>query len=472
MKKNRRNIISYSGRIHMNIGMIVFLVFFIYIVINLVLYAVRPRIQVYEVNSESSVMQDTTYTALILRDEHVVNAPASGYVNVYVREGTRASMGEYVCLLDSNGQYTQMLSKQTNTESTLTSAQLISLKNRLVTFSTAYDPARFQDVYSEKFGLQNQLLSFMSQDSLNEIAELGVDTQYLTLVPSEASGVVEYYTDGMETLTEENMTADSFRTSNAQRNSLTSGNMVSSGDPVFKTISSENWTVYLPLNTEDQAALTDQTSIRLFFTDINMELPAKFSLVTLSDGTVVGKCEIKDYMIQLADKRFTTVSIRRAGSTGSSITGLKIPRTAIVTEEFYVVPVSYAGYGDNDGAQGFYLQGEDGQVTFCSAEICGRNDDFYYIRSEEITEGSVLVKPEGGENGEPGENAPTYTVSAEATLQGVMNINKGYAQFRQITILDENSDYVIIRNGQPYGLTIYDHILLNGNMAEDGEIIY
>ena len=60
MKKSRKNIISYSGRMHLNIGMIVFLVFFVYIVINLVIYAVRPRIQVYEVNSESSVMQDTT----------------------------------------------------------------------------------------------------------------------------------------------------------------------------------------------------------------------------------------------------------------------------------------------------------------------------------------------------------------------------------------------------------------------------
>jgi len=472
MKNNRRNIISYGGRIHLNIGMIVFLVFFIYIVINLVIYAVRPRIQVYEVNSESSVMQDTSYTALILRDEKVVTAPASGYVNVYIREGTRTSMGEYVCLLDSNGQYTKMLSKQSNTESTLTSAQLISLKNRLVTFSVAYDPARFQDVYSEKFGLQNQLLSFMSQDSLNEIAELGVDAKYLTFVPSTSSGVVEYYTDGMEYLKEENMTSDSFKTSNAQRNSLTSGNMVSAGDPVFKTIRSENWTVYLPLNNEDQAALSDQSSIRLFFTDINLEMPAKFSLVTLSDGTVAGKCELKDYMVQLADKRFTNVSLRRAGTRGSSITGLKIPRTSIITEEIYVVPISYAGKGGNDSGTGFYLQGEDGQAEFCSAEICGRNDDFYYIRSDRITEGSVLIKPEGGDNGEPGENAPTYTVSAEASLQGVMNVNKGYAQFKQITILDENSDYVIIKSGQPYGLTIYDHILLNGSMAQDGELIY
>ena len=56
MADKKKNVIRYNGRMHFNIGMVVFLVFFVYILINLILYAVRPRIQIYEVGADSSVM--------------------------------------------------------------------------------------------------------------------------------------------------------------------------------------------------------------------------------------------------------------------------------------------------------------------------------------------------------------------------------------------------------------------------------
>jgi hypothetical protein len=65
-----------------------------------------------------------------------------------------------------------------------------------------------------------------------------------------------------------------------------------------------------------------------------------------------------------------------------------------------------------------------------------------------------------------------YTVSKTATLEGVYCINTGYAVFKRIERLDENSEYIIVKTGTKYGLSTYDHIILNGSTVAENQIIY
>jgi len=65
-----------------------------------------------------------------------------------------------------------------------------------------------------------------------------------------------------------------------------------------------------------------------------------------------------------------------------------------------------------------------------------------------------------------------YQVGASASLQGVYNINKGYAVFKQIEILKSNEEYYTIRKGTDYGLSVYDHIVLNAETVQEGQLIY
>ena len=64
-----------------------------------------------------------------------------------------------------------------------------------------------------------------------------------------------------------------------------------------------------------------------------------------------------------------------------------------------------------------------------------------------------------------------YTLSKTAKLKGVYNINRGYAVFRQIDIIDQNEEYSVLQTGTSYGLSLYDHIALNGNEISEGELI-
>ena len=67
----------------------------------------------------------------------------------------------------------------------------------------------------------------------------------------------------------------------------------------------------------------------------------------------------------------------------------------------------------------------------------------YYVDSSILNAGDTLYKLDSQE---------TFTVSKRASLIGVYNINKGYADFKQITILGENDEYAIVEPNMKYGL--------------------
>ena len=77
--------------------------------------------------------------------------------------------------------------------------------------------------------------------------------------------------------------------------------------------------------------------------------------------------------------------------------------------------------------------------------------------------GDVLIMPGSEER---------FTVGPTASLEGVYNINKGYAVFKQIDIIEDNEEFVTVRKGTRYGLSVYDHILLDGSIGEEGAQVY
>ena len=93
-------------------------------------------------------------------------------------------------------------------------------------------------------------------------------------------------------------------------------------------------------------------------------------------------------------------------------------------------------------------------------------DGYYYIDvsgKSGITAGDYLVKPGSTER---------FQVGQTASLDGVYNINKGYTVFRQVEILSSNDEYYLINKGTSYGLSVYDHIVLDASTVSEGTIIY
>ena len=51
-------------------------------------------------------------------------------------------------------------------------------------------------------------------------------------------------------------------------------------------------------------------------------------------------------------------------------------------------------------------------------------------------------------------------------------MNKGYADFKQITILEKNDEYAIVSSNTKYGLTVYDRIVLDATSVNNDDFIY
>jgi hypothetical protein len=56
-------------------------------------------------------------------------------------------------------------------------------------------------------------------------------------------------------------------------------------------------------------------------------------------------------------------------------------------------------------------------------------------------------------------------------IQGVYNINKGYAIFRQVTVIDQNEEFCIVEPNSAYGLAAHDYIALDASSIGDDDII-
>ncbi len=108
---------------------------------------------------------------------------------------------------------------------------------------------------------------------------------------------------------------------------------------------------------------------------------------------------------------------------------------------------------------------EDGTPTtaYVEVSIYSLVDGEYYVDAGALESGDHLFMPDSTE---------TYTVSKRATLIGVYNMNKGYADFKQIEILYKNDEYAIVKSNTEYGLNVYDLIVQDASSVTADQFIY
>ena len=141
----------------------------------------------------------------------------------------------------------------------------------------------------------------------------------------------------------------------------------------------------------------------------------------------------------------------------------------MTTKDFYLVPMEYLTQGGDSSESGFNKEvySESGSsVVFVPATIYYSEEDNYYIEmggENGFNAGDYIVKPDSTDR---------YQIGASASLQGVYNINKGYAVFKQIDVLASNDEYYTIKKNMTYGLAVYDHIVLDASTVSEGELIY
>lgn len=455
-KNTNTNIVAYKKKLHLNIGIVLFGIILIYLIATVIMYMATDRTTSYEVRM-GSILNDTAYTGIALREETVIAAPQSGYVNYYSNTNIKTKVGSKIGLI-TNQKLNDKSDAQTSEESTtkeLTSDQQNKLSVLVQSFSDSFSDESFSDVYSFRDSVESSISNISTANKAKNLDQVLQTGNGAAAFYAEDDGIVVYNTDGYESLQAEDVTMGMFEQTNYELKEFYNNMKVSAGDPLYKLVTSESWSLVVPISKETAKMLEEKTSVRVRFEKDNETLIAGLR-IEKKDKQYIAYLSFSSSMIRYADERFINIELIIEDETG-----LKIPKSAVTEKEFYTVPEEYLTQGGNSNDRGVLRKTENGS-EFVALTVYYTENSLAYLSKEDLKEGDVLLKPESN---------MIYTIQETNTLKGVFNINKGYAVFEQIKVLCESEDYYIVEAGNSYSLANYDHIALDAKKVKENDII-
>ncbi|MCR5403876.1 MAG: hypothetical protein K6E91_08695 [Butyrivibrio sp.] len=450
---------KYPGNINnINIGMVFFAVMALYIIISVITYLSRDHMVGYAVK-EGSLSTNNIYEAIAVREEKIINSDTAGYVNYFATEGGRVAVGNLVYTVDESGQLLDFLKSQGSEEVALSDADLSELRTQIVSFDSSFDVHDFYSVYDFKVSLDGTVQKLSNNSILANIQSLNANSSTLQAINykyAADTGIVIYSIDGYEDLVLQKMNSSVFDTSIYEKTQLINNTLVKSGDPVYKICTSEEWSVIIQEDDPEKVQqLTDLGYVKVRFIKNQDESWGKVSSFTNDEGECFVALTFTNSMITFCRDRYLSIELITEDEKG-----LKIPNSSIVTKTFFLVPKDYV-IKNNDNSDGVLRVKYDEQgnetTEFVPVEVYSETETLFYLDTDTLRSGDTLVLTDSNQR---------CTVSRTDTLIGVYNINKGYADFRQISILYQNDEYSIVKSNTLYGLNVYDYIVLDAKTVD------
>lgn len=463
-----KKIKKYRRPLNINIGMIIFGIIFIYVVICVVTYFSKSRIMPYVV-VEGSLSTNNVYTGIALREEKIVTATQAGYVNYYASEGERVGVSNLVYTIDQTGQLADMLSaSMAEEDSTLTDLDLAQMRNEIVNFTHSFTTEDFTSVYDFKSSMEGSLAKYANKNLMDSISKINATAAEGNLLVdycyASDSGIVSYWMDGYEEYTPEMVTERTLSKKEYEKKQLINNELVEEGGQVYKVCTDENWKVVIPFDKERGLTLIEEEEsyIKVKFLKNQYQAWGKMEMTENEEGESFMVLNFNNSMITFSQDRFLDIELIIHDETG-----LKIPNSSIVEMDFFLIEEDYVTKGGKNGNDGVLRQvpNEDGTLSseFVEASVYNKEDGEYYLDNLSLRSGDILIKPESTE---------TCVVSKKGSLIGVYNMNKGYADFRQIEILYQNEEYSIVKSNTTYGLNVYDNIVLDASLVNENDFLF
>lgn len=455
-KNTPTNIVKYKKKVHLNIGIVLFGIILFYLIATVIMYVATDRTTSYEVRM-GSILNDISYTGMAIREESIVTSKQGGYVNYYTNTSIKSKVGTKIGVISPH-EIIEKNEKDIEKESAskeLTSDQQNTLGVLVQSFTDGFSDESFSDVYSFKDSVQNSISNISAASKASNLDQVVSSGNGTVAFQAEDDGIVVYNMDGYEKLKVQDVKPDMFTKTEYKVKEFYNNMKVSAGDPLYKLITSEDWTLVVPISKNTANELREKTSVRVRFKKDNQTLIAGLK-IEKKDKQNIAYLSFSSSMIRYADERFLDIEIIIEDETG-----LKIPKSAVVEKEFFVVPEEYLTRGGNSNDRGVLRKTQKG-TEFLPLSVYYTDAGLAYLPIEDLAQGDTILKPDSN---------MIYTLKEKADLQGVYNINKGYAVFEQIKVLCESEEYYIVEAGNSYSLANYDHIALNAEKVKENDII-
>ncbi len=436
--------------------MVCYLIFLFYKVVT------RKDVSSYQVISGSLAL-DNSYRGVVVRNEEIYNAGLSGYVTYFAREGEHVGVGDLLYAMDQTGDSLKSREEKAG-ENSLTDSELSGIRTQTANFATSFSPSSFYESYDFSYTIDGALLKLANQNVLKTLASINdaYASDLVGLTNANKPGYVVYSTDGYEDLTVDTVTDETFSEETYEKAQLATDALLDKGEPVFKLITSEDWSVVLPVERKRAEELVNAGNIKVRILKSQQSIYAAVEVKPHDNDISYVVLNFNNSVVNYCTDRYLDIELN-----DSNDRGLKIPLSSIVHKEFFLVPKDYAVDKGEDNLYIFLRKTflEDGTVSSerMGIEVYSEDDEYYYVDDTQLRIGDYLLK-----NGDLAE----YPVSRKGELTGVYNINKGYADFRQIAILYENDEYAIVRSNTAYGLNEYDYIALDASSLTDNAFVF
>ncbi|MFQ8841084.1 MAG: HlyD family efflux transporter periplasmic adaptor subunit [Clostridium fessum] len=178
----------------------------------------------------------------------------------------------------------------------LSAENLADLKKQLSSFCLSYNDQRFESVYDAKYSLQASVAEYMNFNALGDMdAQLQAQGINYKQISAPQPGIISYVTDSFEGVAPDEVTADSFDRSQYTRQVGRAGELIEAGTPVYKIITSENWSIVFQMDDKDKEQFADQDTLTIESLGSDMKFRGNYSMFTGSDGNLYGRLDLDRY---------------------------------------------------------------------------------------------------------------------------------------------------------------------------------
>lgn len=449
----------------MNIGTIIFAIIFFYIIIRILISLQKESLSIYEVQN-SYIDTNISATALIVRQEELVNATSSGYVSYYVRDGEKIGKNKTVYTIDETGSIYEKIKDTDSDAFELTNDGLSEIRTRISNFENYFNYASFSDVYNFHYDIENAVLELTNEAMIEQLTSLddsSTDISTYKKVTTTDSGIITYYKDGYENFDIHNFKASDINKSNYKKATLKTGEIINSGDPVYKLITSENWYLIAELSDKQVKELSDQDTVTVNIHNSSKNITCNFELTKQNNKNFI-IISLNQQMVNYINDRFIDIVIIQDQNNG-----LKIPNTSITKKSVYKIPIDYLSQGSDSTSNNLLnikVLDDKGEVTLkqVSPDIYKTDDEYCYVDPNDFDQNDVLVNTQNNDT-------LALNTAEKAELQGVFCVNQGIATFRNIDVLYQDDEYTIVKPEVPYSIAWYDRIILDQSLVKENQII-
>lgn len=419
----------------------------IYVLLNFFKIFRSKTILTYEV-TDGEIVNVDRHRGFIYRDEYIASSQNEGYVNFYVTNTEKVYRGQLVYSIDDT--------ESVHTVLELTDSDKEKLLDKVKFANNNITNLDFLNIYLAK---QNNNSLINEINIVKQLEKIDVEKEIIAKEKgySKYAGLISFYVDGYESDDILDY-KDEYTRDYANKNLISEDKKVSAGSPLYKIIKDTEISIAFDSDYDYDNDTNKTVNVKFIYENVSMV--GHVSSFLGNDGKKHFILKVSSYPDKFLDKRIVEFEIEN-----KKIAGFKVPIKSIVKKNCYILPKNMVDLDPETGEYILYKYNANSPKSMLTCNLSKEDDKYYYISIDDslskLRFGDVLTNRYGD----------TYSLSEVKELSGVYNMNKGYAIFKNVDVIDRTNEYAIVKKGIVNSISLYDRIALDATDMNEGDLI-